>query len=46
MVDVLDMQVPDDDIPSAPAEEKMSMGSVVQCHHSGVSVLMCQMLRR
>lgn len=41
MVDVLDLQVADDDLPQAPDEEKGSAFSVTLCHQSRVSLFHC-----
>ncbi len=45
MADVLNLQG-DDPRPTTPGEEKASMLSYLQCHHSAVSVVMCQLFGR
>lgn len=45
MADILRLQTADQ-LPPTPGEEKVSMTSVLQCHRSAVSYLLCQALGR
>ncbi|MBP8920868.1 MAG: hypothetical protein R2719_09790 [Micropruina sp.] len=46
MAEILNLQADDDEPLPTPGDEKVSMVSYLQCHHSGVSYVLCQMLGR